>query len=110
MERIARLREQATILRALAGTFDTPTIRDQLLDLAVRCDELAKAAEENPPEKMTGSARWAEPRGLLALLLLRVLDQQCALLKLAGVGQERCGDFVVSGVLCHLHTTPRFIA
>lgn len=47
MERIAILHEQAAVLRALAGSFEVETMRDQLLDLAARCDDMAKALEEN---------------------------------------------------------------
>jgi len=47
MERIAVLREQAALLRTLAFSFDIQEIQDQLLDLAARCDELAKSMEEN---------------------------------------------------------------
>ncbi len=50
MERVERLREQAAILRALANSFDEQSIREQLLDLAARCDEMAKALEANPPD------------------------------------------------------------
>jgi hypothetical protein len=49
VERITTLREQATVLRTLAGSFDIQTIRDQLLDLATRCDELAGSLEANGP-------------------------------------------------------------
>ena len=52
MTRIAELRAQASVLRALSAGFDVPSIRDQLLDLATRCDELAKSLEANPPEQM----------------------------------------------------------
>jgi len=48
MERVSTLREQSSVLRTLASTFDIQTIRDQLLDLATRCDMLAKSLEENP--------------------------------------------------------------
>jgi hypothetical protein len=48
MERVTTLREQASVLRTLASSFDIQTIRDQLLDLATRCDMLAKSLEENP--------------------------------------------------------------
>jgi len=48
MERVATLREQASILRALAGSFDIAPIRNQLLDLAARCNELAQSIESNP--------------------------------------------------------------
>ena len=47
MERIAILREQALVLRTLAGSFDIPAIRDRLLELADRCDELARSLEES---------------------------------------------------------------
>ena len=46
MERIAQLREQAAILRSLAGSFDIQNIRDQLLDLAECCEAQAKSFEE----------------------------------------------------------------
>jgi hypothetical protein len=46
MERIVVLREQAALLRTLAFSFDIQEIQDQLLDLAARCDELAKSMEE----------------------------------------------------------------
>ena len=47
MERIAILHEQAAVLRALASSFEVETMRDQLLDLAARCEEMAKSLEEN---------------------------------------------------------------
>jgi len=48
MRRITILREQTSILRSLANSFDVLSIRNQLLDLAARCDEMAKSMEENP--------------------------------------------------------------
>ena len=48
MDRIATLREQAAVLRALASSFDIERIRGQLLDLAAQVDELASSMEENP--------------------------------------------------------------
>ncbi len=48
MERVATLREQASVLRALARSFDIATIRNQLLDLASRCDALANSLEADP--------------------------------------------------------------
>ncbi len=41
MTRVETLREQASILRALAATFDDQVIRGDLLRLAERCEELA---------------------------------------------------------------------
>jgi hypothetical protein len=54
MERITMLRQQAAILRTLASSFDIERIRDQLLDIAARCDELATTLEENPPAAAPG--------------------------------------------------------
>jgi hypothetical protein len=48
MERVTILRQQAAALRTLARSFDIQTIRDQLLDITVHCEELAKSMEENP--------------------------------------------------------------
>ena len=48
MERIAILREQAAVLRKLASSFDVQSIRDQLLDIAARWDEMVRWLEENP--------------------------------------------------------------
>jgi len=45
MDRMTHLREQATLLRTLAASFDIPNIRDQLLDLATRCEALAADIE-----------------------------------------------------------------
>jgi len=44
MTRRDRLREQAEILRNLASSFDIPTIREELLALAKKCEALAEAA------------------------------------------------------------------
>ena len=48
MERIIRLYQEASALRVLAGRMEMQPIRDQLLDLAGRCERLAKSMEENP--------------------------------------------------------------
>ena len=39
------LREQAAVLLTLAGSFDIQTIRDELLDIATLCEEIAKLAD-----------------------------------------------------------------
>ena len=63
MERIAVLREQAAILRALANSFNDLTIREQLLDLAARCDETAKSWDANPQAAgLKPSASPLDPR------------------------------------------------
>ena len=41
----------------LAGSFDIPSMRGQVLDLATRCDELAKSLEESPPDTMASYSR-----------------------------------------------------
>jgi hypothetical protein len=51
MGRIALLREQAALLRTVAGSFDIPSIRDQLIALATHCEELAKSLEEVRPRR-----------------------------------------------------------
>ena len=43
MTHTAQLREQADILRTLARSFNIPSIRDQLLAIAARCETLALA-------------------------------------------------------------------
>jgi hypothetical protein len=45
MTRVGVLRERANILRTLAQSFDSPTLRADLLVLAKRCEEPAHAAE-----------------------------------------------------------------
>jgi len=50
MTRRDRLREQAVILRNLASSFDIPTIREELLALARKCETLAEAADGAIPE------------------------------------------------------------
>ena len=47
MEPVDVLREQAAILRAVANSFDDQSMREQLLDLAARCDALAESMEKN---------------------------------------------------------------
>jgi len=41
MTRVETLREQASVLRALAASFDDASIRADLVRLAERCEELA---------------------------------------------------------------------
>ena len=45
MDRTATLREQAKVLRVLAASFDIPSVRDELLDLAKSCEALAASIE-----------------------------------------------------------------
>ena len=59
MERVATLREQASVLRALARSFDIAPIRDQLLDLAERCDALAHSVEPRTENAETASTTRA---------------------------------------------------
>jgi len=62
MERIAILREQASVLRALATSFDIPLMRDQLLEIAARCDAIARSLEENAQSADVTPAASADPR------------------------------------------------
>jgi hypothetical protein len=52
MERIARLREEANVIRDLSRSFDTPKVRDQLLSIAKLCGRLADSVERGPPGEM----------------------------------------------------------
>ena len=45
MDRMTQLREQIMLLRTLAASFDVRSIRDQLLDIAARCEALAASIE-----------------------------------------------------------------
>jgi hypothetical protein len=48
MERITMLHQEAWALRGLARHSDMLPLRGHLLDLATRCEKLAKWMEENP--------------------------------------------------------------
>ena len=48
MERITMLHQEAWALRGLARHSDMLPIRGQLLDIAERCEKLAKWMEETP--------------------------------------------------------------
>jgi hypothetical protein len=51
MEQIETLREQASIIRSLAQSFDQPVVRADLLILAMRCEEMAEEAESEITER-----------------------------------------------------------
>ena len=54
MKRIQTLREQAQTLRALAMSLqDSPTVKEDLLALAKRCEALAIAAEREMEERLS---------------------------------------------------------
>jgi hypothetical protein len=55
MDRMLVLREQGKILRALAETFDTPRIQDQLLAIAKRCEALAAIIEAEHQDELENS-------------------------------------------------------
>jgi hypothetical protein len=48
MGQATMLREQTSVLRTLAGSFDMKDLRHRLLEIAERCDEIAKSMEGNP--------------------------------------------------------------
>ena len=54
MERITKLYQEAWALRVLARRSDMQPLRDELLDLAERCEKLAKWMEENPQDADLG--------------------------------------------------------
>ena len=47
MTRVKTLREQARVLRSLANSFDDDAIRQNLIKLAERCEELAAGIEQS---------------------------------------------------------------
>ena len=53
MTRVDTLREQAYVMRALARSFDSPVLRDELLVLAKRCEELADEAARQVSERQS---------------------------------------------------------
>jgi hypothetical protein len=50
MNKLATFQEQARVLRTLAATFEIPTIREQLLALAEKCEALAASLQEAAPD------------------------------------------------------------
>jgi len=52
MKRVEILKEQAAVLRSLAASFDDPTIRADLLNLADRCEQMAAAAARFISDRM----------------------------------------------------------
>ena len=68
MQRAQTLRERANALRALAKSFESPTIRSDLVVLAKRCEELAHAAEREVrkrgyPTIVKRAGEVTQPRG-----------------------------------------------
>ena len=55
MKRAVMLREQAEVLRSLASTFGSEVIRQDLIKLAERCEELAAQIEQSIRERLLGS-------------------------------------------------------
>ena len=55
MDQVETLREQARALRSLATPFETQIVRDDLLILAKRCEEMADEVEREIPES---KAQW----------------------------------------------------
>jgi len=54
MERHTSLYQEASGLRVLAERMDMLPIRDQLLGLAARCEQMAKSIAENPEMLISG--------------------------------------------------------
>lgn len=55
MKRVVMLREQAEVLRSLASTFGSEVIRQDLIKLAERCEELAARIEQSIRERLLES-------------------------------------------------------
>jgi hypothetical protein len=53
MTRVETLREQARVLRSLAGSFDDEAIRSDLLSLAQRCEETAARIADSIRQAMS---------------------------------------------------------
>lgn len=51
MTRVETFREQASILRTLAKSFELPTLRGDLIALAKRCEALAEEAEREATQQ-----------------------------------------------------------
>ncbi len=67
MRRVETLRQQATLLRTLAQTFEEmPVIAKQAMDLATRCQDLADQAEREIKQRtskpIASTARSARSR------------------------------------------------
>lgn len=67
MQRVDKLKDQANLLRRLADSFEVPQIKEDLMHLAARCDELAAkvarmlAEEQARPIAELGKRRAKEP-------------------------------------------------
>lgn len=67
MQRVQKLKDQANLLRRLAESFEAPQIKEDLLNLATRCDQLAArvarmlADEQARPIAELGKRRAKEP-------------------------------------------------
>jgi len=67
MQRVEILRDQANLLRRLADSFEVPQIKEDLLNLAARCDQLAAnvaralAEERSRPISDLGKRSGTEP-------------------------------------------------
>ena len=64
MTRVETLREQARVLRSLAGSFDDETIRGDLTALAERCAEMALRIEESAREALSRPIDDRRPPGV----------------------------------------------
>jgi len=52
LKRVDALREQATLLRTLAQSFESPQIKEDLRLLAERCDKLAVGAAREISDRL----------------------------------------------------------
>jgi hypothetical protein len=52
MKRVQILQEQSVLLRKMAESFDDPTMKSDLLNLAEQCDRLAAAAARKISDRL----------------------------------------------------------
>jgi len=60
MDRLECLRSQAEVLRRLAGSFDRPELRRNLLAIATRCEEMVADGLREEAERQRVAAPWDE--------------------------------------------------
>ncbi len=80
MERVTVLHKEASALRALAGRFEMQPLKDALLDLAARCDVLAKSMGESAAavSELTVSNASTESRDQQSVRLGTPAEQEAA--------------------------------
>jgi hypothetical protein len=63
MKRVEVLREQAGVLRTLAASFDMPQIKQDLLNLAERCEHMAEQIAREISSRLAQPMSGRPPSG-----------------------------------------------